>query len=93
MPIDKWNMKIYKHIKILKEQSMANKFTGFFNSNQGELPVDYFITITGDGILKSDNHLLESRIQMMIPFTNQLTISCMEDKERRITYVIQACSH
>lgn len=43
--------------------------------------------------MKSDNHLLESRISQMIPFTNQLTVECKTDPEGFITYIVQSCAH
>lgn len=66
-------MLIYKQMEIEKEPSLFNKFTNMF-SPESKKARDFFITITEDGLLKSDNHLLESRITFMIPFTNQLTL-------------------
>lgn len=60
-------------MEIEKEPSLFNKFTNMFSS-ESKKARDFFITITEDGLLKSDNHLLESRITFMIPFTNQLTL-------------------
>ena len=44
------------------------------SADRGSLDRDYFITITSDGILKSQNHLMESVIESMIPFTNRLSM-------------------
>ena len=77
VPVDKWDMKIYKHIEVFREAGFATKIQGFFTTTNSKAK-DYFITVTGDGILKSDSHLLESKINLMIPFTNQLTITCQQ---------------
>ncbi len=51
-------MKIYKHIEVFREAGFASKIQGFFSSSANTRAKDYFITITSDGILKSDSHLL-----------------------------------
>lgn len=71
--VDKWDMKIYKQIIIYKSASVIQGITGFFGKERVK-ERKFFITLTSDGLLKSDNHLQESRITMMIPFTNQMTI-------------------
>lgn len=74
-------MKIYQQLIVDKPASIGNKITGFFKSDKEvKRERDYFITITSDGILKSDNHLLESRVKSMIPFTNQLNIKFTVDE-------------
>ena len=92
---NKWGgMKIYQQLIVDKPASIGNKITGFFKSDKEvKRERDYFITITSDGILKSDNHLLESRVKSMIPFTNQLNIKFTVDEEKNITLVVSACAH
>lgn len=52
-------MKIYQQVIVDKAPSFTNKITGFFKSDNNQTRErDYIITITSDGILKSDNHLL-----------------------------------
>lgn len=88
-------MKIYQQLEVDKAPSVGNKIAGFFRgtSAEGNRERDYFLTIASDGILKSDNHLLESRIKQMIPFTNQLEVKLAVTPENFITYTIQACAH
>lgn len=63
-------MKIYKQFFVYKAPALFNGF------GQPKRERDFFITVASDGVMKSDNHLLESRVSFMIPFTNQLTIEC-----------------
>lgn len=87
-------VKIYQQVQVDKAPSFGTKIAGFFKSDkEGTKERDYFITITSDGILKSDNHLLESRVKSMIPFTSQLSVVCEVDKEGFFTFIISACAH
>ncbi len=47
---------------------------GFFGSVEEKKEVDFFVTVAGDGLLISDDHLLLSKVKKMIPFTNQMKI-------------------
>ncbi len=47
----------------------------------------YFLTITSDGILKSDDHLLLSKVENMIPFTNLMNVR-QERKGDDIVYFV-----
>jgi hypothetical protein len=53
---------------------IGNKIMGFFGSVEEKKEVDFFVTVAGDGLLISDDHLLLSKVKKMIPFTNQMKI-------------------
>jgi hypothetical protein len=53
---------------------IGNNIMGFFGSVEEKKEVDYFVTVAGDGLLISNDHLLLSKVKKMIPFTNQMKI-------------------
>lgn len=53
---------IHHQTYIYKPLDIADKFVGLFTKQEKKRKKDYFITITADGILKSDDHLLLSRV-------------------------------
>lgn len=86
-------VKVYQQLIVDKAEGIGGKITGFFsNKDSNKRERDYFITITSDGILKSDNHLLESRVKSMIPFTDQLHIVCYVEGGN-FSFHISACQH
>lgn len=56
-------MKLYQQLEVSKSPSVSHKVVGFFRGGDNEVKErDYFLTITSDGLLKTNSHLLESRI-------------------------------
>lgn len=100
------NIKVYQQLVVDKPSTTSSSIKNFFFSCGGEtqnrspadrqdIERDYFITIVSDGILKSDNHLMESRISSMVPFTNQLhyesKISSLP--ESHLSFSVRSCTH
>ncbi len=46
--------------------------------------------MSGDGLLISDDHLLVSKVQKMIPFTNQMKITCKLLPDDSLVYEIMS---
>ena len=96
---------MYQQLTVDKPASISTNFSNFFSCGTGTqnrtvadrsgLERDYFITITSDGILKSDNHLMESKISSMIPFTNQLLCepSVTKQPESHLSFKVKSCIH
>lgn len=56
---------MFQQINIFKDKNFLSKI---INS---EPEIDKYLTVTGDGILISTKNLLETKIDRMVPFTNQ----------------------
>ena len=59
---------------IHKKFNVLDKVANLVSENKKKRKNDYFLTITSDGILKSDKHLLISKVDTMIPFTNLMKV-------------------
>lgn len=67
---------IHHQIFMYKQAGISNKIAGFFKTVEQQRQIDYFVTVASDGIFVSDDHLLLSKVNKMIPFTNQMKIKC-----------------
>ena len=72
-------MQIYQQMYIHKKFNILEKVASLVSDDKQKRKNDFFITITSDGILKSDKHLLLSKVDTMIPFTNLMKV-----KESRV---------
>lgn len=68
------NMQIYQQMYIHKKFNVLDKVVNLVSDHTRRRKKDYFLTITSDGILKSDDHLLLSKVDTMIPFTNLMKV-------------------
>lgn len=70
-------MLIYQQLYIRKPFNVLDKVKDIFTDDlkKRRRKKDFFLTITSDGILKSDDHLLLSKVDTMIPFTNLMKVS------------------
>lgn len=63
------------------------------SSIKDEAPVIGYLTVTSDGILKSTRNLMETKIQKMIPFTNQFHFEVEAEADDDIVLTVQSCAH
>lgn len=71
-------MLVYQQLYIRKPFNVLDKVKGIFiddSKKKIRRKKDFFLTITSDGLLKSDDHLLLSKVDSMIPFTNLMSVS------------------
>ncbi len=59
---------------IHKKFNILEKVVSLVSDEKQKRKNDFFLTITSDGILKSDKHLLLSKVDTMIPFTNLMKV-------------------
>ena len=52
-----------------------------------------FITVTSDAILRSNEKLLDSKVESITPFTSQLRVTCEVDQEKFLTFIISVSVH
>lgn len=60
------NIKVFQQVPIYHDPSFIKKL---FSNNEHEIA--QFLTVVGDGIIISTKNPMDSKIDQMVPFTNQ----------------------
>ena len=80
-------MQVYQQIYIHKKFNILDKVVNLMSDDKQKRKKDYFLTITSDGILKSEHHLLLSKVDSMIPFTNLMKVKQKRIESNIIYYI------
>ncbi len=81
------NIKVYQQVPIYYDPTIFTRL--WENENQ----IEQYLTVTGDGIMISTKNPIETKIEQMVPFTNQFKFNSEIQDDGDLYFTISSCLH